>query len=71
MKPPIRFEVYKDQKGEWRWRAVRKNGRTMADSGEGYRSRASARAAVTKIVALIRQIEISVYAKTPWLVDVD
>lgn len=27
---------YKDKKGEWRWRFVASNGRTVAESGEGY-----------------------------------
>lgn len=32
-------EVYKDNGGEWRWRRVAKNGRTIGVSGEGYRTR--------------------------------
>jgi len=32
------FEIYKDRKKEWRWRAKRK-GRIVADSGEGYKRR--------------------------------
>jgi len=31
-----KFIVYKDKKGEWRWRMQAPNGRIMADSGEGY-----------------------------------
>ena len=65
------FHLYRDKRGEYRWRLRSRNSKIIADSGEGYRTRASARAAVTKIVALVRQIEISVYAKTPWLVDAD
>jgi uncharacterized protein YegP (UPF0339 family) len=30
---------YKDKKGEYRWRMVAKNGRIIADSGEGYKTR--------------------------------
>lgn len=30
------FEVYKDRRGEWRWRLVAENGRIVADSAEGY-----------------------------------
>ena len=30
------FEVYKDRSGEWRWRFVAPNRKTMGDSGEGY-----------------------------------
>ena len=34
-----RFTVYRDAAGEWRWRLVATNGRTIADSGEGYVNR--------------------------------
>jgi len=36
------FQLYRDQAGQWRWRVVAKNGRILADCGEGYRSRADA-----------------------------
>jgi len=32
------FYRYVDLRGEWRWRFIAANGRTMADSGEGYDS---------------------------------
>lgn len=32
--------VYRDQRGEWRWRRKASNGRILADSAEGYRKRA-------------------------------
>ena len=32
----MKFEYYKDKKGEWRWRLKAKNGAIIADSGEGY-----------------------------------
>ncbi|WP_082615440.1 DUF1508 domain-containing protein [Acidovorax sp. Root267] len=32
----MKFELYKDARGEWRWRLVSINGRTIADSGQGY-----------------------------------
>lgn len=31
-----KFEVYKDKKGEYRWRLVASNGQAIASSGEGY-----------------------------------
>jgi uncharacterized protein YegP (UPF0339 family) len=34
----MHFEVYRDGKGEYRWRARAANGRVIADSGEGYRN---------------------------------
>lgn len=30
------FEVYADNKSEWRWRLRHTNGNVIADSGEGY-----------------------------------
>jgi uncharacterized protein YegP (UPF0339 family) len=33
---PSHPEFYKDQAGQWRWRAVATNGRVVADSAEGY-----------------------------------
>lgn len=30
------FNLYKDDVNEWRWRLRSANGRTLADSGEGY-----------------------------------
>lgn len=32
-----RVELYRDSSGEWRWRIKAANGRTLADSGEGYK----------------------------------
>ena len=31
-----RVEIYKDSKGEWRWRLLASNGQIIATSGEGY-----------------------------------
>ncbi|WP_226009967.1 YegP family protein [Halomicrobium salinisoli] len=46
---PTAFEVYRDAADEWRWRLVHKNGRVLADSGEGYASRSNARRAVDTV----------------------
>ncbi len=45
----MRFEVYKDGKGEWRWRLLARNGRLVADCGEGYARRAQALKAVGRV----------------------
>jgi len=34
----MKFQIYKDSAGEWRWRLKSSNGRILADSGEGYSS---------------------------------
>ncbi len=31
-----KFHVFKDEKGEFRWRFTANNGKILADSGEGY-----------------------------------
>lgn len=31
-------EYYKDKAGRWRWRAIARNGRIVADSGQGYKT---------------------------------
>ena len=37
-----KFEVYKDKSGEYRWKLVHTNGQVIANSGEGYKAKASA-----------------------------
>jgi len=36
------FELYKDRAGEYRWRLRHENGQIIADSGEGYTTKANA-----------------------------
>lgn len=52
---PHGYEVYEDKRGEWRWRRIAQNGKTIADSGEGYASKSNAYRAVTQFVALSEQ----------------
>ena len=42
----MKFEVYQDAKGEYRWKLVAANGRTIADSGEGYTEKATCKAGI-------------------------
>jgi uncharacterized protein YegP (UPF0339 family) len=37
-----KFELYKDKAGEYRWRLRHQNGNIIADSGEGYKTKANA-----------------------------
>jgi uncharacterized protein len=37
-----KFELYKDAKGEYRWRLKSANGQVIATGGEGYTSKAGA-----------------------------
>lgn len=46
----MKFEIYRDKAGEWRWRMVCRNGRVVADSGEGYTRRRDARRAAEMVI---------------------
>lgn len=35
----MRFELYREASGDWRWRLRTRNGNVIADSAEGYRHR--------------------------------
>lgn len=44
-----KFELYKDAKGEFRWRLLASNGQTIATGGEGYKSKDSAKAGIESV----------------------
>jgi hypothetical protein len=44
-----KFELYKDTKGEFRWRLMASNGQTIAIGGEGYKSKDSAKAGIESV----------------------
>ena len=45
----MRFEIYADRRGLWRWRLKARNGRIVADSGQGYVRRWNALRAAQKV----------------------
>ena len=45
------FELYRDKAEEWRWRLRHGNGNIIADSGEGYASKAKARQGIESVKA--------------------
>lgn len=45
----MRFEIYGDEGGGYRWRLVADNGETVADSAESYDSPSNARRAVDTV----------------------
>ena len=47
----MKFATYTDNAGQHRWRAVAKNGKTVADSGEGYASKGNATKALQKFIS--------------------
>lgn len=44
-----KFQVYRDRANEYRWRLIAPNGKTIADSGEGYYDRAGAKRATENV----------------------
>ena len=48
-----KLEIYRDANREWRWRLRAANGRIVADSGEGYRCRASVRRAASRVQTML------------------
>jgi uncharacterized protein len=44
-----KFELSKDKKGEFRWKLVASNGQSIATSGEGYSTKASALAGIESV----------------------
>jgi uncharacterized protein YegP (UPF0339 family) len=45
---PGKFELYKDARGEFRWRLIAPNGQTIA-SGEGYKTKDSAKNGIESV----------------------
>lgn len=43
------FELFKDGAGEWRWRLRHANGNIIADSGEGYTTKANAKKGIRSV----------------------
>jgi len=37
----MKFVIYTDTAGEWRWRLLARNGRLIAEGGEGYKRKAA------------------------------
>lgn len=54
----MRFEVYRDKAGEYRWRLLAVNGQIAADSGEGYTRREDAHRAVATLLKGLGDIVI-------------
>ncbi len=52
-----RFEVYQDKAQQWRWRGIAANGEKIADSGEGYISKANAERARDRAIELAYSYE--------------
>lgn len=51
-----RFKVYEDKAGQYRWRLLAANGRTIADSGEAYTRKPDADRAVKVAIQTVERI---------------
>lgn len=45
----MKFVIWQDTAGEWRWTLRARNGRIVADSAEGYKSRAKVKRMCARI----------------------
>lgn len=52
VKKSSHFHVYRDAAGEYRWQLRAPNGRIVADGGEGYKRRAGADRAVSRLILI-------------------
>lgn len=49
----IRVQFYKTRRGDYGWRAISRNGRRVAVSGEGYKSLLKAQKMASKLFPLV------------------
>lgn len=52
------FQVYKDKSNEWRWRLKANNHEPIANSGEGYQSKASCLHGIEVVKKLAEEAEL-------------
>ncbi len=53
-----KFEVYQDKAGQYRWRLIATNGKTVADCGEGYTERRNCLHGLEVVKALAAGAEV-------------
>ena len=54
----MKFEIYEDKAGEYRWRLLWSNGKIAADSGEGYTRRDDAHRAIGSLLLGLTDVTI-------------
>ena len=47
----MKYHLYKDARGEWRWYLIASNGNKIANSGEGYKNKSDCEHAITLVKA--------------------
>ncbi len=48
----MKMRIYRDRSGEWRWSLRAENGRRVADSGEGYKTKRGVIQAVRRLIGV-------------------
>ena len=59
-KKSITVQIYKDKSKQYRWRAVHKNGRILADSGEAYTRARRCESAAIKFLDYIEAKDVTI-----------
>lgn len=57
-----KFQYYQDKRGEWRWRLRANNGEIVANSGEGYQTKAGCLKAIKRIRESAPDAEVRIYS---------
>ena len=65
--PPAKFELYQDKVSEYRWRLRHQNGNIIADSAEGYSSKAGALNGIESVKKNVGEADIKEIATEPKL----
>ncbi len=52
-KSKLKFELFADKRGEYRWRLKASNGKIIADSGEGYKNKSDCQHGINLIISAI------------------
>ena len=63
MKHKLKLIIYKDKRGEFRWKAKR-SGRVVAEGGEGYNRRAKLYKTLDKLIYSLAKLDYSVEDET-------
>lgn len=51
----LKFQIYCDKKGEYRWRLLSSNGKILADSGEGYKRAGAMKGSLNAFITAIQE----------------
>lgn len=55
-----KFEIFRDNADEWRWRLVAANGHIIAASGEGYRSKQGVKRGIESVKTSVPKADVRI-----------